>query len=100
MFGKKKTGELQTPPIARHASDAVEILRVWASPGSPQQLTLRPCWKDPGAWGLVLVDIARHAAQAYAQEGRDPGEALQRIRELFDAEWTSPTARPENLTDG
>lgn len=101
MFGKsKRTRELEPPPVASANSEAVEVLRVWAAPGAPQQLALRTCWKDPGAWGLVLADIARHAAQAYRREGQDPDEVLRRIRELFDAEWSSPTSAAEDLTDG
>ena len=98
-FGRRKHGEeLDPPPAATQRPDAIEILRVWAVPDEAQQLTLRPTWSDPGAWGLMLVDVARHAAQAYAREGHDPDEALRRIRELFDAEWTSPTSPAEDLT--
>jgi len=64
MFGKKPIRELEPPPIANTNSQEVEVLRVWAAPGQPQQLTLRTTWKDPGAWGLLLADIARHAANA------------------------------------
>jgi len=100
MFGKKKRSqELDVPPIATSAPEAVEILRVWASPGSPQQLTLMTCWKDPGAWGLLLADVARHAAKAYGREGQDPHEVTRRIREMFEAEWSSPTDDPKDLTD-
>ena len=60
--------------------------------------TLRTTWKDAGAWGLLLVDVARHAAQAYANEGEDPKVVLIRIRELFDAEWSAPTDEPEDIT--
>jgi len=91
VFGKRRHNEeLDSPPIATQPG-AVEILRVWAAPGSPQQLTLRTAWKDPGAWGVLLVDVARHAARAYEQEGHNRKEVLQRIRELFEAEWSSPT---------
>lgn len=90
MFGKKKQNALEPPPIADDAQ-AVEVLRVWAVPGHPQQLTLRTVWKDAGAWGLLLADVARHAAQAYAREGQDPAVALARIRELLEAEWKNPT---------
>jgi hypothetical protein len=91
MLGKTSTqNTLEPPPIAEARSSAVEVLRVWAAPGSPQQLTLRTAWKDPGAWGVMLVDIARQAAQAYANQGQDPEIALARIRELFDAEWSQP----------
>ncbi len=47
----------------------------------------------------MLVDVARHAAQAYEGEGRDPKAVLERIRELFNAEWASPTDDPKDLTD-
>lgn len=89
---------LDTPPIAAETG-ATEVLRVWAVPGRPQQLTLRTTWKDPGAWGLLLVDIARHAARAYEREGRDSQDVLRRIRELCDAEWSDTTDEPEDLTD-
>jgi len=89
---------LDPPPIAHTDPGAVEVLRVWAAPGSPQQLVLRTTWKDAGAWGLVLVDIAQHAAKAYASEGRDPKVILARIRELFDKEWENPTDDPKELS--
>jgi hypothetical protein len=60
---------------------------------------LRTNWSDPAAWGLLLVDIARHASLAYEREGRDRAETLARIREGFDAEWSSPTDEPKDLTD-
>ena len=63
MWGKRPTqNTLEPPPIAQANANAVEVLRVWAAPGSPQQLALRTTWQDAGAWGLMLVDIARHAA--------------------------------------
>jgi hypothetical protein len=89
--------QLPPPPIAESNPAAAEVLRVWAEPGSPQQLTLRTTWADPGAWGLLLVDIARHAAQAYEGEGRDKQETLDKIRQLFDAEWSDPTDDAEQL---
>ena len=92
MFGKKETAnQLGLPPIASANSSAKEVLRVWAAPGSSQQVTLRTTWQDPGAWGLLLVDIANHAANAYQSEGKDRKVVLARIRELFDAEWNHPT---------
>lgn len=86
------------PPIAEKNLQAVEVLRVWAAPGSPQQLTLRTTWADAGAWGLVLVDIARHASMAYAKEGKDRNVVLARIRELFDAEWSNATDVPKDIS--
>jgi len=98
MFGKRQnSNSLETPPIANADSNAVEVLRVWAAPGQPQQLTLRTTWNDAGAWGLLLADVARHAANAYGNEGADPDVVLARIRELFDAEMSSPTDTPQQL---
>src|SRR3954452_23983640 len=99
MFGKTRNqNQLQPPPIAEADPRATEVLRVWAVPGNPQQLTLRTSWKDAGAWGLMLVDIARHAAQAYAKEGQDSADVIARIREMFDAEWDSPTDEPQGIS--
>lgn len=51
---------------------------------------------DPHAWGIALVDIARHAAKAYALSGQfSENEALQKINQVFDAEWDAPTDFPE-----
>ncbi|WP_425595663.1 DUF5076 domain-containing protein [Nitrosomonas europaea] len=50
---------------------------------------------DPGAWGLMLADIARHAAKAYGAGGRTTeADALGRIKEILDAEWSSPIDDP------
>lgn len=97
MFEKKRRRDLEPPPIASSNSQAVEVLRVWAAPGQPQQLTLRTMWKDAGAWGLLLVDIARHAAKAYANEGHNATEVLARIQQLMDAEFSHPTDQPIQL---
>jgi hypothetical protein len=88
---------LEPPPIAHTDPRAIEVLRVWAAPGSPQQLALRTTWKDAGAWGLMLVDVARHAAKAYASEGHDPKVVLARIREMFDLEWENPSDEPKTI---
>ena len=88
MFGKHQShNALEAPPIAQSETDAVEVLRVWAAAEGPQQVVLRTKWEDPGAWGLLLVDVARHVALAYAAEGHDSTVVLARIRQLFDAEW-------------
>jgi hypothetical protein len=97
MESTPRSRTLSVPPLADANPDAIEVLRVWAAPGSPQQIILRTAWRDAGAWGLLLVDLARHAAQAYAREGQDLNAALARIRLVFDAEWGQPTDAPENL---
>jgi hypothetical protein len=92
MFGKRKNAKELDPPLqAQGDPEASEVMRVWALPEQGQVVTLKTTWKDPGAWGLMLVDIARLAANAYANEGMSRAEALARIKALFDAEWASPT---------
>lgn len=99
MFGKlKNQNALEPPPISETQRSAVEVLRVWAAPGNPQQLTLRTTWKNPAAWGLLLADVAWHAAQAYASEGEAPQIVLSRIRESFEAEWKTRTGDPKDIT--
>ena len=96
MFGRI-SNELDKPPVAREKA-ASEILRVWGGDNLPQQYSLRTTWGDPGAWGLLLVDVATHVAQAYAASGAmTESAALSRIKELFDAEWSAPTDVPERL---
>jgi hypothetical protein len=47
---------------------------------------------EPDMWGLILVDIARHAARAYARENAcTEDEALTRIVDMFEAEIARPT---------
>lgn len=89
--------ELSPPPIAS-AAGAREVLRVWTAPGEPHQMALSTTWNDPGAWGLLLVDAARHAARAYAAEGMSEAQALDRILQLFRAEIESPTDSPTNVS--
>jgi hypothetical protein len=87
--------QLAVPSEIAGASDAREILRVWVA-GGQQHVTLATgIWSDPAAWGLLLVDLAKHVARAYEQsDGRSAAEALARLREGFDAEWSAPTDEP------
>jgi hypothetical protein len=79
MFGKRKSGsELSPPPLANTNAEATEVMRIWTAPGEGPHVVLRTTWEDPAAWGVLLVDVARHAANAYAKA-------------LFDAEWNTPT---------
>lgn len=101
MFKKKeiKGKELHVPPIALTEIDSKEVLRMWAKSGHAQQLTINTTWSDPGAWGLALVDIARHVALAYSKEGKAVNEVLDRIKTMFMAEWESPTDNPSDISD-
>lgn len=92
MFGKK-TNELPIPAAARTDPKAREIARIWGAYGE-QHVSLDPgLWPDPGAWGIMLADLARHAANYYTTEHRmDRQEVLNRIHQLLEAEWERPTS--------
>mgnify|MGYP006267316997 CR=1 FL=1 len=50
-----------------------------------------------GEVGLFLADLARHYARAFVQSGRarDMEDAIEQMRELFDAELEMPTDEGE-----
>lgn len=84
--------QLLIPPGAFQDANSRELIRVWAALGK-QHVSLRAgAWKDPAAWGIVLVDLARHLSRAYEQLGEfDENHALARIREGLEAEWANDT---------
>jgi hypothetical protein len=91
--------ELPVPPAVKYDTSARELARVWAAGGKQHVSLATGIWSDPGAWGLLLVDLARHVANAYEEtEGRDPSQVLARIRDAFDVEWQNPTDTPSGST--
>ena len=71
--------------------DAIEVLRAFVIDGG-LSIAFQRAFEDPDMWGLLLVDIARHAARAYARESDYSEEdALERIVEMFEAEIARPT---------
>ena len=89
--------ELLPPPDVKIATRAMEIARLWIVDKKLQVVLTGNLWDDPAAYGLMLVDLGRHLANAYEQQGRNRTEVLARIREGFDAEWGVPTDEPEQL---
>ena len=88
--------ELPIPPVARESSGAIEVARVWVAKKAQHVSLATGLWKDPAAWGVMLVDLAKHVANAYHETtGQGPSEALARIKEGFDAEWAAATDDPE-----
>jgi hypothetical protein len=78
----------------------IPIQLKWPASGQQAGANMSPLkvgqWRDPAAWGIMLVDLARHVASAYQQlEGRKLDDTLARIKEGFDAEWGYPT---DNVT--
>ena len=88
MAGPK---EQPLPPDVLARDDAVEILRVFVLDGG-LSMAFQRAFEEPDMWGLLLVDIARHAARAYARESDyTEDEALSRIIDMFQAELARPT---------
>jgi len=87
--------ELPIPDAAAQDDKAIEIVRVWAAGGQQHVSLAAVLWEDPAAWGILLVDLAKHAASSYEQmSGQDRNAALARIKNGFDAEWGSATDMP------
>jgi hypothetical protein len=95
MLNNTNKNALQPPPNSKNRA-ALEVLRVWAIPGEAQQFSLITAWREPGTWGLLLADLARHVAKAYANEGLNEVETLVRIRQFLDAEFSMPTDQMAN----
>ena len=71
--------------------DATEVLRAFVLDGG-LSIAFARAFEEPDMWGLVLVDIARHAARAYARESAyTEEEALARIVDMFEAEIARAT---------
>jgi len=88
MAGPK---EQPLPPDVIGRDDAIEILRVFVLDGG-LSMAFQRAFEEPDMWGLLLVDLARHAARAYARESEmSEEEALDRILDMFEAEIERPT---------
>lgn len=80
--------ELLIPDRAARDASAREMLRAWASGGKLHISIDAGVSDDPFAWGLILVDLARHVANAYDQSGRmQSATVLERIKQNVDAKW-------------
>ena len=79
------------PPDVAGREDATEVLRAFVVDDGLSIAFMR-AFEEPDMWGLLLVDIARHAARAFAREsGYTEDEALSRIVNMFEAEIARPT---------
>lgn len=87
-----KLDELEIPEAVLNADQKAELARVWLADGDQVAVISPRLWDDPGVWGLMLVDLARHVASAYAESGVPRDHALQKMKDAFDAEWSNPTS--------
>lgn len=88
--------ELPIPAAAGSDSAARELVRIWAAGGAQHVSVATGLWSEPAYWGIMLVDLARHIADAYQlTEGRNPEEVLARIPdEARTAVGSHPRFRP------
>ena len=83
--------EQPLPPDVIGRDDATEVLRAFVVDGG-LSIAFTRAFEEPDMWGLLLVDVARHAARAYARESAfSEDEALRRITDMFEAEIARPT---------
>src|SRR5438876_21774 len=81
---------LNIPPAANERG-GFEFLRCAIVEGG-LHVSLRRAFDDPQAWGMLIADVARHAARIFAKETKlSEDAALERIRAMFDAEMDAPT---------
>jgi hypothetical protein len=90
MAKKPAFEALSVPPDAL-AKGGHEVLRASIVEGGVS-VALRRSFDDPFTWGVLLVDLARHAARIYALEtDLSEDEALEQIRAGMEAELERPT---------
>ena len=92
MSAKDHPNALAPPPGAQiDAARSHEVLRAWIV-GEGLQVSMQPAFEDPAVWGILLVDMARHAARMYADQGGCTFEqSMAKIRFMWDAETAKPT---------
>ena len=79
------------PPDVIGRDDAIEVLRAFVLDGG-LSIAFARAFEEPDMWGLLLVDVARHAARAYSRESSyTEEEAMTRIVDMFEAEINRPT---------
>jgi hypothetical protein len=88
--------ELPIPRPVTNDQKAFEIARIWIVAGAGQYVSLATgVVGDPKAWGVLLVNMAKHVANAYQQvRGLDANQTLAGIKAAFEAEWNNPTDKP------
>ena len=86
--------ELSPPPDALEKG-GVEVLRASVVDGAVS-IALRRSFDDPFTWGVLLIDLARHAARIYALETNlSEEEAFAQIQEgLASGGSGAPEAGP------
>ena len=78
-------------PASADVPGSNEVLRAFIVNGGLQVALVR-AFDKPDVWGVLLADIARHAARIFAREDKvAESDALEKICNMFDAEMARPT---------
>lgn len=87
--------DLTVPGEVARDPRSSEVLRAWVANGG-LVCSLRPeIWDEPGNWGILLADVARHVANAVNDiKGDDPADTLATIQDYFNRELSNPTDEP------
>ena len=87
-MAKKEHKELPIPETSKRQERAIEVLRVWINGDSTMDASANPTFKDPAAWGVLLIDVARHLSRAYAQQTKvSEAEAFETMRQTLQGSW-------------
>ncbi|SEB96556.1 DUF5076 domain-containing protein [Terriglobus roseus] len=83
---------LPIPAAASRDPRSLEILRVWIAGGEQHVALAFGMWEEPSAWGVLLADLARHIAEAHAQQDDqvDAEDFLEQLRGGMEAELDGP----------
>jgi L-cysteine desulfidase len=91
-----RNAALTIPEAAVNDPESVEAIRAWVADGGLHCALNVNLWNEPGYWGILLADVARHVANAHHEmKGIASATTLKKIRELFEAELDSPTDQPK-----
>jgi hypothetical protein len=87
------SNQLGIPPGPADDAQAFELARVWSSQGHQYYvLHVEPFRDQPAVWGLMALDLMKHAARAYEQlDGRSREDAYREMLFGIMAEMQNPT---------
>ena len=84
--------QLAVPADVLSSAESFELARVWLAHGHNYYLLDVTRFPEPGVWGLLALDLMKHAARAYEQlDGRSREDTYKEILMGFMAEMQNPT---------
>ncbi len=74
------------------------MARIWAAGGNQVVAFRAETWTDPATWGIMLVDFAKHIADAY--ERLEKGSRSDILNTIVSVKRRGATWRNTCLTEG